>query len=50
MASITKKNILVAVLLVVLSGAAVGYYLYNKGPLDVRNSAAVNTTASSLYD
>ena len=46
----TKKTILVAVLLVAVLGASVGYYLYNKGPMDVKNSSAIKITATELYD
>ena len=46
----TKKTILVAVLLVAVLGASVGYYLYNKGPMDVKNSSAQKITATELYD
>ena len=45
----TKKIILVAVLLVAVLGASVGYYLYNKGPIDVKNSSSIKITAEELY-
>ena len=44
-----KKSILVTLLLVACLAAAIGYYLFNKGPVDVRNSAAIKTTATELY-
>ena len=46
----TKKTILVATLLVAVLGASFGYYLYNKGPLDVKNSSAIKIAASELYN
>ena len=45
-----KKNILITLLLVVLSVAAIGYYLYNKGPVDVKNSSAIKIYATELYE
>jgi len=44
-----KKIILYAVLGVVVIGAGIAYYLYNKGPVDVKNARAVNVSSSSLY-
>ena len=44
-----KKSILVTLLLVVCLAAAIGYYLFNKGPVDVKNSASIKTTATELY-
>ena len=44
-----KKSILITLLLVACLTAAIGYYLFNKGPVDVRNSAAIKTTATELY-
>ena len=44
-----KRNILVLLLLSILAIATVGYYLYNKGPVDVKNSNAIKVSAADLY-
>ncbi len=44
------KSILISILVIVLLGAAFGYYLFNKGPIDVKNSSSVKITAIKLYD
>lgn len=31
-------------------GAAFGYYLYNKGPVDVKNSSGIKINAEDLYN
>ena len=49
MAQKTTKTILVIVFFITVTGAAIGYFLYNKGPLDVKNSSAINVTATELY-
>lgn len=46
----SKKSILISLLLIVLLAAAFGYYLFNKGPVDVKNSSAIKTNAAALYD
>ena len=46
----TKKYILLFILLLVAAGAAIGYYWYNKGPLDVKSSSAIKINAEELYD
>ncbi|MFT3909402.1 MAG: hypothetical protein QM737_08265 [Ferruginibacter sp.] len=43
------RNILLVVLLLALSGAGIGYYLYNKGPVNVQGSDAININAGDLY-
>lgn len=43
-----KQTILFVVLLITVI-AAVGYYFFNKGPVDIKNSAAIKTDASLLY-
>jgi len=45
----TKKNILITVLLLTLLAACFGYYLYNKGPMDIKSSAADKINATELY-
>ena len=44
------KKILVSILLIVLIAATVGYYLFNKGPMDVKHSSAIKITATDLYE
>ena len=46
----TKRNILISLLLLALAGVAVGYYLFNKGPVDVKGSSAIKTDAVGLYE
>jgi uncharacterized protein (DUF1330 family) len=50
MNSKVKRNILVSLLLFVLSAAAIGYYLFTKGPVDVRESSALKINAVELYE
>lgn len=49
MNSKTKKMIGLSLLLLILSGGAIGYYLFSKGPVDVKNSSGKKTDAKSLY-
>jgi tRNA_anti-like len=44
-----KKIILISFVALLLFGAAAGYYLYNKGPVDVKRSKAVTVHATELY-
>ena len=44
------KNIFILLLLVALLAAVFGYYLFNKGPVDVRNSTAIKANATELYE
>ena len=44
------KNILTLLLLVALLAAVFGYYLFNKGPVEVRNSDAIKANAIELYE
>lgn len=46
----TKKTILFSVLGLAALGAAVGYYLFNKGPVDVKNTGGTKVTATELYE
>ena len=46
----TKRTIIVSALLITALGVSVGYYMYNKGPMDVRNSSAIKITAAELYN
>lgn len=44
-----KKIILFAVIGVIVIGAGIAYYLYNKGPLDVKNATGIKIASVSLY-
>ena len=44
-----KKIILFSILSLLAIGLAVAYYLYNKGPRDVKNSSGTKITALALY-
>ena len=43
------KRIIIPLIFLVLFAAAYGYYLYNKGPLSVVNSSAIEMSADDLY-
>ena len=45
----TKKQFLLFSLLMMLA-VAIGYYFYNKGPVNFKNSEAINITAVELYN
>ena len=45
----TKKIIFVSILTLLVSSVAVGFYFYNKGPLDVKNSKGISVNANDLY-
>lgn len=45
-----KKKIIVAILLLCICAVAIGFYMYNKGPVDVKNSSALKTEAAALYE
>ncbi len=45
----TKKTILFSILAIVVIGAGVAYYLYNKGPVDVKNSTGIKVISVELY-
>lgn len=49
MTSKVKKTILFSIVGVVAIGAAIGYYLYNKGPIDVKNASGIKIDAVALY-
>lgn len=44
-----KKNIILFITILLITGIAAGYYLYNKGPVNIKKAAAQKTTASELY-
>ena len=45
----TKKRFLIFLLLMMLA-VAIGYYFYNKGAVNFKNSGALNITAVELYN
>lgn len=45
----TKKIILISFLIIATFGFTVGYYMYNKGPVDVKNSSGIKISAQDLY-
>ncbi|MEO6669475.1 MAG: hypothetical protein ABIN36_08365 [Ferruginibacter sp.] len=49
MAQLTKKKILIYLLVLGIGATAVAFYLYNKGPLDVRGSNGLAVKAVDLY-
>jgi len=49
MAGKTKKLILISIAILALTGGAVGYYMYNKGPRDVRSASGIKINADALY-
>jgi UDP-N-acetylmuramyl pentapeptide phosphotransferase/UDP-N-acetylglucosamine-1-phosphate transferase len=44
-----KKYILLSIIAIALIGGVLGFYLYNKGPVDVRGSQALKINAAALY-
>ncbi len=45
----SKKNIVIFFLAVIIIAAAIGFYFYNKGPVNVKNATAIKTEAAALY-
>ncbi len=45
-----KKKTVIVILLLAVCMAGVGYYMYNKGPVDVKDSPAVKIEAGTLYN
>jgi predicted regulator of Ras-like GTPase activity (Roadblock/LC7/MglB family) len=45
----SKKAIFIFFLIVLVFAVSAAYYLYNKGPLDVKRSSAVTVNANELY-
>ncbi len=43
------KTILIVLIFCIAMIASVGYYLFNKGPADIKNNVAIKTEASALY-
>ena len=44
-----KKIIIYAVIGVLIIGACIAYYMYTKGPVDVKNASGIKVAAVSLY-
>ena len=44
-----KKNIIIIFLAVIIIAGAIGFYFYNKGPVNVKNAAAIKTEVAALY-
>lgn len=45
----TKKIVLFNIALLLIVGAVIGYYMYNKGPVDVKSSKGIEATPNELY-
>ena len=45
----TRKTILFSVLIILLAAAGVAYYMYNKGPVNVKNASGKKVMATELY-
>jgi len=50
MKSKVKIILLATSCLLVIASASIGYYFINKGPVDIRNSAAIKITSNEFYD
>ncbi len=46
----TRNYIFLIILLLLASVACIGYYMYNKGPRNIKNSSAIEVNAVELYD
>jgi hypothetical protein len=44
-----KRVTWLILILLIISGVSVGYYFFNKGPRDVKNSRGTKITATELY-
>lgn len=44
-----KRNIVIIFFAVIIIAGAVGFYFYNKGPVNVKNATAIKTEAAALY-
>lgn len=49
MAFYRKTNIILLIVLLLISGSAIGYYFYNKGPVNIKNATAQKIAATELY-
>lgn len=46
----STRTFLLIILALLITGGGIGYYLYNKGPVDVQDSNSIKVTAIALYD
>jgi len=44
-----KRGIIIGIIAIGLLGAGVGYYLYNKGPVNVRSASGIPVNSTELY-
>lgn len=49
MKSKSKKIIITILAILALAGAGIGYYMYQKGPLDVKSAKGISVSATELY-
>ena len=47
--SAKKRNIVIFFLALIIIAGVVGFYFYNKGPVNVKNATATKTVAAALY-
>jgi tRNA_anti-like len=47
--AVRKKNIVLFILAIIIIAGAIGFYLYNKGPVNVRSAGATKADAVTLY-
>lgn len=47
--SAKKKNVVIFFLAVIAIAGFIGFYFYNKGPVNIKNAEAMKTEASALY-
>jgi hypothetical protein len=45
----TKKIILITIAILVIAAVSIGYYMYNRGPVNVNNSSGLPINAGALY-
>jgi hypothetical protein len=47
--SVRKKNIVLFIAAIIIIAGAIGFYLFNKGPVNVKNAPAAKVDAAALY-
>jgi len=47
--TVRKKNIILLFLAIIIIAGGIGFYLFNKGPVDVKNAKGIKTSAVELY-
>ena len=47
--AVRKKNIVFFILAIIIIAGAIGFYLFNKGPVNVKNAPAAKVEAAALY-